>query len=233
MGRQIKGLLYFFITDIRYSLMIFWAILLSILVVSLTFAYFLLSVEDGEFYFGFPFGVYIYCAILGFLTIKESIPFSIKMGATRKNLFVSIGLFFLGLAFAKAVLANTVQSITLLFTESTGIHTFKFLHPVVLLQDTWVNRVIIDTSIMFFLLAFMSIIGLLFFKHGLAGGGIVAGTIAVVLLIGVAQGWIFDFFVNLLPTIGLEFFYQLLVIGIVIYCLSFLFLRRITIVKVK
>lgn len=55
MGRQIKGLLYFFITDLRYSLITFWTILLSILVISLTFAYFLLSVEDGGFYFGFPF----------------------------------------------------------------------------------------------------------------------------------------------------------------------------------
>ena len=88
MGRQINGLLYFFITDIRYSLMIFWTILLGILGVSLTISYFLLGVEDGSLYFMFQF-IYVYCGILGFITVRESIPFALKMGATRKNLFIS------------------------------------------------------------------------------------------------------------------------------------------------
>lgn len=233
MGRQINGLLYFFITDLRYSLMIFWTILLSILIVSLTFAYFLLSVEDGGFYFGFPFALYIYIAIMGFQTVKQSIPFALKLGATRKNLFISLGLFFLGLAIAKAIIANIIQSLTLKFTDVTGIHTFEFIHPVDLLEDTWMNRVIIDSSIMFFLLALMFIIGLLFYKYGLAGGGTVIGIATVVLLVGIAQGWVIDFFIKLFSDINLLFFYQLLAIGIGLYLISFVFLRKITIMNAK
>ena len=233
MGRQIRGLLYFFITHQRYSLMIFWTILLSILVVSLSFSYFLLDVEDGAFYFGFAFAVYFYCAILGFMTVKESIPFSLKMGATRKNMFISIGLFFLSIAFAKAVVASTLQEITLLFTEATNLHTFSFLHLASFLQDTWLNRVIIDTAIMFFLSAIMFIIGLLFYKYGLAGGGTVAGAFIVLLLLGIAQGWIIDFFIDLFSDIELTFFFQILGVGIMIYCISFLFIRRVTTVNTK
>ncbi|WP_249872773.1 hypothetical protein [Oceanobacillus saliphilus] len=233
MGRQVKGLLYFFITDILYSLRIFWFILLSILVLSLTISYFLLNVENGAYYFGFSFPIYIYCGILGFLTVKESIPFSLKMGAVRKNLFISIGLFFLGLAFAKAVIANSIHTLTLAFTKRAGMHTFEFIHPAQILEDTWLNRVIIDTAIMVFMLAVMFIVGLLFYKYGLLGGGSVVGLSAVVLLVGIAQGWLIDYMIELYAAIDMLFFIQMLVGAIIIYCISFLFLRKITTVKVK
>lgn len=233
MGKQIKGLLYFFIMDIRYSLLIFWTILLGVLAVSIAFSYFLLSVEDGGFFFGFPFAIYVYCAILGFLTVKESIPFSLKIGATRKNIFVSIGVFFLLLAFAKAVVANLLQTLISFFTESAGIHTFNFLHLANLMENTWFNRVIIDGTVMFFLLSGMFMLGLLFYKYGLAGGGSVAGILAVVLLLGIAQGWIFDFFTDVFASIDVLFFFQLLGVGIVLYGLTFLLVKKITILKVK
>lgn len=233
MSKQLKGLLYFFITDIRNSLLIFWSILLSVIVISVIVAYYLLSVEDGNLSMGFPFAIYIYCAILGFITVKEVIPFSLKMGATRKKLFVAIGLFFLGIALAKSALASTLQAIISQFTNKAEIHTFEFLHLASLFQDTWLNRVIIDTTIMFFLLAIMFIIGLLFYKYGLIGGGSVVGIIAILLLTGTAKGWIVDIFAWIFADTTMTFFYQLLVLGIVIYCLSFLFLQRITTVKVK
>ncbi|MFD2043404.1 hypothetical protein ACFSTA_03340 [Ornithinibacillus salinisoli] len=231
MGKQIKGLLYFFSADIRYSIMIFWTILLSVLIVSITISYFLLSVEDGVMGFGFPFAIYFYFIILGFLTVKESIPFALKMGATRKNIFLSIGIFFFVLAFVKALVANTLQTITQFLTEKVGIHTFHFLHPAQLLEDTWLNRVIIDTSIMFFLSAFMFIIGLLFYKYGLAGGGTVAAILVLTLLVGIAQGWLFEWISNVFKDISLMQFYQMLVIGIVLYGISFILIRKVTIVK--
>lgn len=171
--------------------------------------------------------------ILGFLTVKQSIPFSLKLGATRKNIFISLGLFFLGLSIAKAIFASIIQSLTLKFTEITSIHTFEFIHPASLLEDTWLNRVIIDSSILFFLSVFMFIISLLFYKYGLAGGGSVTGIMVIALLVGIAKGWIFDFFINLFSDINLLFFFQLFAISLLLFCLSFLLLRKITTVNVK
>lgn len=94
MGRQIKGLLYFFMADVRYSLAIFWTILMGILMVSLIAAYVLVDIKNGFMTFSLTAPMYVYCSILGFLTVKEAVPFSLKMGATRKNLFVSLGIFF-------------------------------------------------------------------------------------------------------------------------------------------
>lgn len=89
MGRQIKGLLYFYMADARHSITIFWTILMSTLVITLTIYYFLKDVDGGFITLSLSVPIYIFCAILGFLTVKESIPFSLKVGATRKNIFVS------------------------------------------------------------------------------------------------------------------------------------------------
>ncbi|WP_407271149.1 hypothetical protein [Radiobacillus sp. PE A8.2] len=233
MARQLKGLLYFFVTDMRYSFMIFWSILLGVLVVSLCFAYFLLSVEEGSFYFSLSFPIYIYSAIYGFKTVKEAIPFSIKIGATRKNLFLGIGLLFLGLAIVQSLIGNTLHSLTLSFTEATDITTFNFLHLSSFLEDTWLNRVAIDAAITFVLLVLLFFFGLLFYQTGLAGGGIVAGVIVLALLLGIAKGWVFDFLSNLFTDINITYFLQLFVIGLVLYAFTFLFVRKITIVKAK
>ncbi|SFE30570.1 hypothetical protein SAMN05216238_11281 [Lentibacillus persicus] len=235
MGRQIKGLLYFYGSDLRYSLTIFWTILLSILVVSLAFTYFLAGLDNDVTLFTFSLTgpMYVYCAILGFLTVKDSVPFLIKMSATRKNIFIGSGVFFLMLALAMSLAATGLQEIVMALMNATGIDFFSFLHPSYFLNDTWYTRVIADTAIMFFFLAVMFMIGLLFYKYGIAGGGSFLGVLLLIGLLGIAQGWLIDFFIDVFTGIDLVFFYQLLGIGLVIYGISFLFLRRITTVKVK
>jgi hypothetical protein len=231
MNNQIKGLLYFYFNDIKHSILIFWSILLFVLVVSIAFAYYLLGVEDGMMAFGFPFAIYFYCLILGFITVKESIPFAIKIGATRKNIFISLGLFFLILVVIKAIVASTIQELVLILTKNTGLTSFMFLHPAMALEDTWLNRVLIDICIMFFLLSVMFIIGLLFYKYGMAGGGAVAGILVIALLFGIAKGWVYEFIADLIKQLDIVFFFQMLGVGLLLFIVSFVFMRRITIEK--
>lgn len=232
MEKQIKGLLYFFLTDARYSIAIFWSINIGIIVLSLSISYFLVSVE-GEFYLSASIPMYIYCAIFGYITVKESIPFALKIGATRKSIFISIGLFFLILSGLKAVFMSIIHSTTLAFADAVGISNFLFIHPATLLGDTWLNRLVVDASIMFLVFSMMFIIGLVFYRTGLAGGGIVAGIIVLLLLFGIAEGWLFEFISDLIADVDLTLFVQMFGVGIVFYLLSFLFVRRITIIKTK
>lgn len=233
MNKQIKGLLYYHITDIRHTMKIFWSILLAILVVSIAFAYFLINVEDGKMAFGFPFGTYFFVIINGFIMVKDSIPFAIKMGATRKNLFVSMAIFFFGLSVVKAVFASTVQELVLALNKLIGIDNFMFIHPAMLVDDNWINRILIDTFIMFFLFAFMFLMGLIFYKYGVAGGGLVAGIIAIALLLGIAKGWIINFIIDIVKQLDIVFFYQVFGVGLLLYLFSFVFIRRITLERRK
>ncbi|RLL40354.1 hypothetical protein D8M04_19130 [Oceanobacillus piezotolerans] len=233
MGRQIKGLLYYYWADQRHNLMIFWSILLSILVVSVFLSDLLLSEEVGSVYFGFPFATYFYAGIFGFLSVKEKILYSLKIGATRKNIFISLGIFFFLLSLTKAVFSSMVQQITIIYMEAVNHTTFNFLHFAALLEDTFINRIVLDTAIMFLLMTISLIIGLSFNRFGLLGAGSFIGVIAIVLLLGTAQGWLIDWIVDTLSGIDMTFFYQMIVVSAILYIGTFLFIRRITTVKLK
>src|SRR5699024_11877489 len=99
-----------------------------------------------------------YCAILGFLTVKESVPFSIKMGATRKKIGISLGLFCLGLSLIKAVAASITQILVDLLNAKAGIDTLMFLHLAYFTDDRWLQRICIARCIMFFILSVLLVI---------------------------------------------------------------------------
>ncbi|UOK58218.1 hypothetical protein MGI18_02185 [Bacillus sp. OVS6] len=80
MMRQCRGILLFEVLDIRNSLTIFWTILISCMALSFGIQ---LS-TGGNLTVSSGIAVYIFSAIAGFLTVKETYPFSIKMGSTRK-----------------------------------------------------------------------------------------------------------------------------------------------------
>ncbi|CDO04450.1 hypothetical protein OPHB3_1134 [Oceanobacillus picturae] len=228
MGRQFKGLLYFFSSNVRHSLLIFWTILMSILVVTLTISYFLLNVE-GEMAFSLTAPMYVYCGIMGFITVKEMVPFSIKMGATRKNLYVVIAIFFLLLSLFKAIAGTIIQVLVTSMNEAIGLNNFDFLHLAQFIDDTWYTRVVIDTAVMFFFLTLMFLLGLLFYRFGFAGAGSVLGILLVGLLLSIAKGWAWDFITNIVESFGMTFFLQMTIMSIVFYVLSFFLVRRITI----
>ncbi|WP_430788133.1 hypothetical protein VBD025_00130 [Virgibacillus flavescens] len=229
MDRQIKGLLYFFVADSKRSFMIFWAILVASLVGTIVITYVLLDVGEVNMNFSLTFAMAIYCSIFGFITVKESIPFSIKMGATRKNYFISLGIFFMGLAFVKALLANIIQEVVLLLTNQLSFDTFGFLYLALLVDDTWINRVIIDSITMFFFLTVMYGVGLLFYKYGLAGGGIFISVLFAGLLIVFTGGYLTDFVIEIVENLSLVFFYQLAGITIFLYGITWLLIRNITV----
>ncbi|MHA6252679.1 hypothetical protein [Oceanobacillus sp. CAU 1775] len=234
MNRQIKGLLYFFLTDVRYSFFIFWSILLGILLLSLGIAYFLLDVEGGFFAFGFPFATYFNVLFLGFITVKETISFALRVGAIRRNIFLATGLFFLGYAIFIAVLSSTIQFLVSLFTDAINLHSFRFLHTAEMLgEDTWLTRVLVDTVVLFFILVVTYLFGLLFYRGGVLVSGIVLGVLGVILLLGVTQGWLIDQMVQIARNLDLLFFAQMFVIGMIIYFFTYLLIRRITIVKAR
>ncbi|WP_042225003.1 hypothetical protein [Oceanobacillus manasiensis] len=229
MGRQLQGLLYFFTSNLRYSLIIFWTILMSILVVTLTISYFLLNVDGAFMAFSLTGAMYVYCGIVGFITVKDMIPFSIKVGATRKNLYAGLALFFLLLSFFKAVAGTVIQELVNGMNGVFGLNNFEFLHLAVFIENNWYTRVMIDTAIMFFFFTLMFLLGLLFYRFGLAGAGSVLGILLVGLLFSIAKGWAWDFMVEVAENFDMMFFVQLTIISIILYVISFFLVRRITI----
>lgn len=237
MPKQLKGGLYYLFANVRYSLTVFWTILLVILLVTIVLT---LLLPDSVVSFQLAVPVYVFAAVIGYWIVKNAFPYLIKMGSTRINLILSFGIYGFLLAFLNAILANTINNfVTLLIgterntgaltvTENGSTMTFNHVGEF-LGENTWIMRVFIDTSISFFLLAVMFIIGLIFYRYGLIGGFSFLGVVAITIVFGFSKGWLLDFFIAIFENFSFAFFYQLFAVGIFIYLFSFFLLRRLTV----
>lgn len=244
MSRQLKATLYYLSADIRYPLSVFWAILVGLLILSVVSTLVAVSLNNADMSMSFNLAapIYFFAAIVGFLTVKTSIPYLIKMGSTRKNIYLAIGIHFFSLALFNAIIANLLQLITSFFLHLQGVNMgsdsisityneqiFTFNHIADIISNTWMSRILVDTSIAFFLLAVMFIVGLIFFRFGLVGGFTFLAIGISIFIIGITYGSFLQFFINIFKNINYLFFIQLFLVGLVTYLLSIILLRKITI----
>ncbi len=237
MQRELKGTLYYLQANLRYSFIIFWSIMLGVLVLSMV-ADLLISDDEGIIAFNFSLPIYIFGSIFGFYIVKNTIPYLIKMGVTRKSLFISAGIHLFGIAIINSIIANTINSFLEnmyensmgSLTVSDGNTTLTLTHFADLFMDsTWLSRVVVDTSVGFFLITITLVVGLIFYRYGLIGGFGTIGIVMMTFIVAIARKWLESFFIKLIENFDLTFFYQLFAVGILIYLFSFLLMRRITI----
>ncbi|WP_112179941.1 MULTISPECIES: hypothetical protein [Paraliobacillus] len=231
MKRQLKAMLYFFITDMRYSYSIFWSVLGSIILLSLVVTYLLNNFEETVMYLAISIAVYVYAAILGFITVKESLSFSIKMGGTRKNYFASIGLYFIGFSIVTAFIESTLHLVTVTSTKLFSISEFNLIHPAALLGEdgSFIYRFAIDAIIIFLCVTLFFLIGLIFYKYNLVVGLSLIGLIILTIVGAAARGTLLDLIEKLVLEPSFSYFLVTLGISLIIYLLSWPLLYNITV----
>src|SRR5699024_5949063 len=109
MNNQVKGLIYYYGQNLKYNSKIFWTILIATTLATGILANFLMDVEGSQFYWAFPIATYTNVCIIAFQSVKKDIPFGLKMGATRKNIFLSYLYFFFSYSLFMALASSTVQ----------------------------------------------------------------------------------------------------------------------------
>lgn len=239
MVAELKGILYYLAVNTRHSLIVFWSILLSILVVTLL----LTSLFTTTVFINVSSPIYVYSAIMGFITVKLSIPYLVKVGAVRKTLFIGIGIYFTCLALFNVLIVNTLMYLFSLFNNeklnsiftfhyvSTDNEAIPFNHLVDLIgiTNTWGTRIIIDVAIVLLLISLLYIQGLIHYRYGIVGSVGTMGVMVIFLIIGFSKGWLWEWILLVFSNIELNSFYQMAGIGVVLYLLSYLLLRKITI----
>lgn len=237
MVNQLKGSLYYTFINLRFSLIIFWGVLAGVLAISVVTQN---LIADSYMPFNMSMPTYIFAAAFGYWMVKNTIPYLIKMGGTRTIIFLVMGIFGIVLSLFNALLANSISKLITMIYGNTGVGgvitfevdgkkmTFNHIGDF-LTNNTWFTRVIIDTSISFFLFGCLFICGLIFYKYGLVGGfGFLAlGMISIIL--DASTGWLEEFVTTIFTNFNFTFFYQLFVVGLLIYLLSYLLLRQLTI----
>lgn len=238
MMKDIKGSLYYLFANVRYPFFVFWTILLSIFIVSLLLS----SVSEGnQVLFQASIPIYIFCLVLGMWTVKNAIPYLLKMSVTRKLIYVSIGIYFLIIATVQALLANALTKIIdlmgrtavsgdIILANGDKEFAFLFTHLSQFLQnDTFITQVTIDVIISFAALCMMFFIGLVFYRFGLVGGFTFIGAMFLIYIGSIAQGSFVDLMKYIFNNYSMAIYFQLFGISVAIYLLSFLMLRRLTI----
>ena len=236
MMQELKGSLYYLFSNLRFSLFIFWGILAGVLVISLISSF---LIEDTHVSFNMAFPIYIFSAIFGYWIVKNAIPYLIKMGATRKTIFVAVGIFGICVGLINAFISSLIDQIISLISTSNVLNTSmsisvdgneQFINHIgqLVSNDGWLARMVIDTSISFFLFGCLFIAGLIFYKFGIVGG--LASFVVGFLLFLYAgnAGWLERFVLFIMKNFDMMFFYQLFGVGVLIYLISYLFLRRLT-----
>ncbi|OLO39129.1 hypothetical protein BTR23_08680 [Alkalihalophilus pseudofirmus] len=195
MLKELKGNLSFFVYDHRYSVTIFWSVLLLSSVV-----FFVIAALNSDMYVGFSmsFAVFLFCAISGFLMTKETFPFLIKLGSTRNQYVFSALVFNLILATFMSALAVIVNQLSIAMKSLTNVDNFN--HFMVLegttIAATWYNELLFNIIICFLLLQVGFMMSSLFYRLGLVGGfsGIVM--FALILIIPTTRNILLDIFVG-------------------------------------
>jgi len=95
MGRELQGVLYYYLTNVRHAFLIFWLVIVAIFILSIVLDA-LVGGDDMTIHFNLSFPIYIFAAALGFIVVKSTLPYLIKMGATRKIIYIGTVIFFIG-----------------------------------------------------------------------------------------------------------------------------------------
>lgn len=236
MKKELQGSLYYLLSNLRLSIFIFWGILMAVVILSMVSA---ILIKDSHVSFNLAFPLYAFAGVYGFWIVKNAIPYLIQMGATRKVIFIAIGIFGVILSVFNAAISNIVTNLIDLIFKSGELDAGfslsmnqeeKFITHVgqLLSNDGFFTRIFIDSSISFFAFACLFIGGLIFYKYGMIGG---MGSFIVAFLAFIYAGnvgWLETFVMFIIEDFSFVFFYQLFAVGILVYVLSYLLLNRLT-----
>lgn len=237
MQRQLKGSLYYMFANSRFSLLVFWSILAAILLFTVIIS---LVFDDSIVTMHLSAPTYVFAAVMGYWIVHNTLPYIIKLGGTRASIYIAVAMYGFVLVLFNAIIANVFNQLVMLGNGEQFVHglvtitsedsTVSFNHIGDFLDNnTWITRLIIDTSISFFFFTIMFIIGLIFYRYGLIGGFSFLGIGMITFIFGLTNGWLIDFFIEVFSNFSIVFFYQLFVTGLLIYLFSYLFLRRMTV----
>lgn len=182
MTKDLKANLLYLIYDHRFSLTVFWSILLAstalIFIISLIFS-------NSDIGMSLSVAMYIFCGITGFVMTKETFPFLIKLGSTRNNYIFSVIIFNISLAlFMVGVFAIVLQLVEILNSVS-NTNNFKVFSTLegTTLTTTLFNELWFNAMICFLLLAMGFLFGAIFYRFGLIGGfiGLILTALIVIL----------------------------------------------------
>ena len=128
MTNELSAGLYYMYAYTKRVLSVFWIIILSIL----TLSFLINMTTKGFVQTEMAFPVYIFSSIYGFTIVKSVFPYFIKMGITRKTMFLLTGMCFFLISLFNTLALALIYKLTNVFYNflnitgvNNGIMTFS------------------------------------------------------------------------------------------------------------
>ncbi|MEI5906813.1 hypothetical protein WAK64_07040 [Bacillus spongiae] len=170
MYKELKAVLYYFLLDYRFSLGVFWTILISSLIGFSLIG--LIGDGIGNVVIVTSLPVLIYCIVSGINMTKETFPFCIKMGVTRHQYMLGSALFTLLLSVGMSLVHLIISygyDWLLKLGSIEGITHYSLLQ-FFSLSNTWFNELWLLAFLNFVFLGFGILFGTIIYRYGLVGG---------------------------------------------------------------
>ncbi|WP_281998580.1 hypothetical protein [Priestia flexa] len=195
MFKDTKAMLYYLFLDHRSSILIFWGIFIGSILAILTIT---TAADTSVMVVSPSLPILIFCGIAGFVMVKESLPFCIKMGMTRKSFLTSVFLFNILLAAGISIIQAFVNALFRLVIDitSTQVRIFSTIEATTM-NSTWYNQLLFDCILCFFLLSAGLLLGSVFYRTGLIGGASVIAFLFGLFLFSTTRDWIVELFVKI------------------------------------
>ncbi len=194
MLKDLKAIIYFLAIDTRFSLIVFWSILLA----SLGVMYVTALLFDTQMFVSTSMAIYIFSAITGFLMTKEDFPYCIKMGATRNQFVIGSFVYTVGLALMMSLFHVVVYQFFSWLIVVGNIADFSMVHlvEVTSLSPAWYNLFLIDALVCFLFVSTGFLLSSIFYRLGLIGGITTIAVFIISLIIPTSREWILNVFLH-------------------------------------
>ncbi|MFJ7735074.1 hypothetical protein ACIQ2D_01930 [Lysinibacillus sp. NPDC097287] len=185
----LKGSLYVFFQSYKKQNIIFWIILFSIVFLSFFLDSFFGKYISFAITISIP--VYIFYSTMASKILNRTMPYFLKLGLSRIQYVLHIGLFFLTWSIAGAVIIACTHEIITFFSKLLDVKDIIIIHPILLFDTTQPFLLIVAFD--FVLLLFCLISGLLlnvvFYRFGTIGGYSFIGALALIPIVMITFQW--------------------------------------------
>lgn len=233
--QDMKALGNFLYVSLRRPVLVFWLFVLALYFLSFAISY---GLGMEELYFQASLLVYLFSLAVGWWLVFYTLPYLLQLGASRTQLFLSYGLFFLFFSFLQALLANGLMALArvlgwkstageVVFSTGTSTYSFSFHHLSQFLEkDSFLAQMTIDTILTCTLLVLSFVLALFFYRFGLAIGLIVAGSFFLLWLASIATGYFVTLVEGLVQHYSLSIYFTLFGLILGFYFLSYVLFYR-------
>lgn len=185
----LKGSFYVFFQSYKKQNIIFWSILFSIVFLSFFLDSFFGKYISFAITISIP--VYIFYSTMASKLLNKTMPYFLKLGLSRMQYVVHVGLFFLAWSIVGAFIIACTHEMIVFFSKLLDVKDIIIIHPVLLFDTahSFVLTLALDFALLLFCLISGLLLNVVFYRLGTIGGYSFIGVMAFIPIVMVIFEW--------------------------------------------